>query len=198
VDLKGLKMQNSAAWSKEFEEIWDKGQYRLGSTSQRLVPFLKQHIPAGMEVNDYGSGTGRAELGLIGHCAKINMVDFADNALEERTRKQIGENLTYTVSPLEKLPNNFPVADWGICINVLMLVDPEKLDAIQWEMRRTCRNIIVEVYDWPDERLGKDRTTIKMNMDGWAAEMAKYWPIVETHKSPEHPRRYILIGRSGE
>jgi len=191
-----FKMGNSETWSEEFVEIWDKGQYRLGSTSQRLVPFLKQIIPRGMEVNDYGSGTGRAELGLIGYCSKINMVDFADNALEEPTRKQIGENLTYTVSPLEKLPNNFPVADWGICINVLMLVDPEKLDAIQREMRRTCRNLIVEVYDWPDVRLGKDRTTIKMNMDEWAAEMAKYWPIVETHNSPEHPHRYIIIGRS--
>lgn len=189
-------MENSQKWSKEFIEIWDKGQYRLGSTSQRLVPFLKQFIPRGLEVNDYGSGTGRAELGLIDYCSKINMVDFADNALEPETRKLIGEKLTYTVSPLENLPEDFPVADWGICINVLMLVDPEKLDAIQKQMRLTCKNLIVEVYDWPDVRLGKDRTTIKMNMDGWAAQMARYWPIVETHNSPEHQRRYILIGRS--
>jgi hypothetical protein len=64
------------------------------------------------------------------------------------------------------------------------------------EMRRTCRNLIVEVYDWPDVRLGVDLTTIKGDAAFWKAELAKHWPVVETVKSPEHPRRYITICRS--
>lgn len=182
--------------AEEFNEVWRRGQYRLGSTAQRLVPFLRRHIPAGSVVNDYGSGTGRAEKGLLEFCRRVNMVDFADAALEPEARALIGERLTYTVAPLWALPADFPIADWGICINVLMTVDPERLDDIQREMRRTCGNLIVEVYDWPDERLGRDLTAIKQDAAWWKAECGKHWPVVESVPSPEHRRRYITICRS--
>lgn len=180
---------------QEFNQIWQNGNYRLGSTCRRLVSFLRGIIPAGSTVNDYGSGTGRAEVELRKYGYKINMVDFADAALEKEARALIGEYLTYTIAPLESLPADFPVADWGLCINVLMLVDPEKLDAISREMRRTCRNLIIEVYDWPDVRLGVDRTLTKQNAFWWAELVRQYWPYVETMPSPEHRRRYIIIGR---
>lgn len=176
-----------------FNEIWDKGSYRLGSTCQRLVPFLRQHIPAGAEVNDYGSGTGRAEKGLLEFCAKVNMVDFADAALEEEAKSLIGPRLTYTIAPLESLPADFPHAEWGICINVLMLIDPSKLHDICREIKRTCEHAIIEVYDWKDVRLGEDRTTIKMLPEGWIQEFNKHWPVVEYYRSPEHSHRYIFI-----
>lgn len=179
-----------------FNEVWQKGDYRLGSTALRLLPFLRKYIPPGSVVNDYGSGTGRAEPGLLEWCARVNMVDFAETALEAPTRALIGERLSYTVCPLESLPGAFPVADWGIAINVLMTVDPAKLDAIMKEMRRTCHNLIVEVYDMPDFRLGRDMTTIKEDAAWWHKEMARYWPMVESANSPEHKRRYITIGRS--
>lgn len=179
-----------------FNEIWQKGQYRLGSTCQRLLPFLRSIIPAGSTVNDYGSGTGRAEKKLLEFCSRVNMVDFACGALEADVRPLLGDRLTYTVAPLEALPANFPVADWGICINVLMLVDPAKLDAINREMRRTCKNLIVEVYDWPDVRLGCDRTLTKQGAEWWAALLRQYWPYAEAVPSPEHRRRYITICKS--
>lgn len=178
-----------------YNEIWEKGHYREGSTCLRLLSFLRQHIPRGSVVNDYGSGTGRAEKGLLEFCAKVNMVDFASVALEDEARSLIGPRLTYTIAPLEALPADFPVADWGICINVLMVVDPEKLQTILSEMRRTCHNLIIETYDTPDVRLGEDRTLIKGDAAFWASEMRKHWPIVESHNSPEHPRRKITIGR---
>ena len=178
-----------------YNDIWERGDYRRGSTAQRLIPFLLQYIPSGATINDYGSGTGRAEIELLKAGYSINMVDFADGALEEDTRMLISKNLTYTISPLESLPDDFPVADWGICINVLMVVAPEKLDAIMKEMRRTCRNLIIEVYDMPDVRLGQDRTLIKGDAKWWAAQCSKYWQNVESVKSPEHPRRYITICR---
>jgi hypothetical protein len=181
-----------------FNRIWTHGRYREGSTCLRLLPWLRQHIPPGSVVNDYGAGTGRAEKGLLEWCAKVNMVDFASAALEDEARMSIGERLTYTIAPLEVLPADFPVADWGICINVLMVVDPAKLDAVMAEMRRTCRNLIIEVYDTPDIRLGQDVTLIKGGPEFWANEMWNHWPIVESYPSPEHPHRYITIGRSGK
>lgn len=182
--------------AQEFNEVWEKGEYRRGSTAQRLVPFLLRYIPAGATINDYGSGTGRAEIELLKAGYSINMVDFASAALEEATRMLIGKKLTYTISPLEDLPADFPVADWGICINVLMTVDPLKLDKIMAEMRRTCRNLIIEVYERPDVRLGKDLTTVKGDAAFWAREMKKHWDVVESVPSPEHYGRYITIGRS--
>jgi len=178
-----------------YNDIWTNGDYRRGSTCLRLLPFLHHHIPAGSMVNDYGSGTGRAEKGLLEFCSRVNMVDFASAALETEARALIGTRLTYTVAPLDDLPADFPVADWGICINVLMTVDPAKLQTILAEIRRTCRNLIVEVYDWPDVRLGEDRTLIKGDAVWWAVMLLKHWQTVESFPSPDHPRRYITICR---
>ena len=176
-----------------YNEIWEKGYYREGSTCLRLLPFLRERIPEGSVVNDYGSGTGRAEPGLLEFCSRMNMVDFASVALEDAPRALIGERLTYTVIPLEDLPEDFPLADWGICINVLMTVDPEKLNDILAGIRRTCENLIVEVYDVPDVRLGEDRTLIKEEPAWWVNKLSQYWPKVEFIQSPEHIRRYIFI-----
>jgi hypothetical protein len=124
------------------------------------------------------------------------MVDFADNALEEEARSLIGERLGYTIADLSALPEDFPVADWGICIGVLMVVAPEQLDKILAEIRRTSRNLFAEVYDMDDRRLGRNLTTVKGNAEWWADRLGKFWPMVESVKSPEHPRRYITICRS--
>lgn len=181
--------------AEQFNEVWEKGDYRRGSTAQRLVPLLRELIPAGSTINDYGSGTGRADVELLKAGYTVNMVDFADAALEQEARSLLGERLTYTIAPLDDLPPWFPVADWGICINVLMLVDPERLDKMLQEMRRTCRNLIVEVYDLPDNRLGRNWTLIAGDAAFWRDQLSRHWPSVESMPSPEHPRRYITIAR---
>ena len=124
-----------------YDEVWGPaGFYREGSTCLRLIPFLLCYIPFGSVINDFGSGTGRAEVELLKNeykKYKINMVDISDVALEQEAKDLIGERLTYTICPLESLPEDFPVADWGICINVLMVVDPLKLDAIMKQMMKS-------------------------------------------------------------
>jgi SAM-dependent methyltransferase len=181
-----------------FREVWDKGNYRLGSCAQRMVPIFQQYIPKGSVINDYGSGTGRAEVDLLKLGYKVNMVDFADNALEDEARVLIGERLTYTIAPLEELPADFPVADWGICIGVLMLINPALLQTVFGEIRRTCRNLIMEVYDFPDIRLGIDWTVIKGDAEFWKGEAGKHWQNIEQIPSPESHRRYILICRESK
>ena len=94
--------------AKTYNEIWERGDYRRGSTCLRLLPWLRKVIPPGSVVNDYGSGTGRAEKGLLEWCAKVNMVDWASVALEDEARSLIGERLTYTVSPPGSAPPGFP------------------------------------------------------------------------------------------
>ena len=176
-----------------YRDVWDNGHYRAGSASERLVPFFRGLIPEGSVVNDYGSGTGRAEKGLLGFCDLVHMVDFAENALEEEAKGLIGDRVSYLVSPLEALPSDFPHADWGLCIGVLMLIDPEKLDAILGEMQRTCDNLIVAVYDRVDERVGVDLTTVKHDCVWWGEKLSEYWPDVSWVDCPEPSHKFIHI-----
>lgn len=183
--------------SQEFNMLWEKGNYRAGSTAQRMVSFLTSVIPPGSVINDYGCGTGRADVELIRAGYTVNMVDFASSCLEDDARVLLGKGGTFLVSDLAELPKDFPHAEWGICINVLMTVDPKKLDVIMKEMRRTCDNLIIEAYTMPWRKFGKDWTLIKGDRPFWKAEMEKYWPLVESPEPPD-PRhgRSVTIGRS--
>lgn len=181
---------------KKFRKIWDEGNYRLGSTAQRMASFIAARIPAGSSITDYGSGTGRAEVALLkSNPYKITMIDIAENALEDEARSILGSPdspLNMIIADLADL-SQVPLAEWGMCINVLMVVQPEKLDRILSEISRTCRNLIFEAYDFTDIRLGKDMTTVKKNRQEWEEKLSEYWQDVVFEPSPESVRRYIFV-----
>ena len=186
---------------KHFEDFWDlngQGQYRLGSPGQRLSPLFVDYVAKDSLVNEYGSGTGRPATMIRALRAdiKINMIDIAENALEEKALSMIGPDFTFTPATLWNLPERFPIADWGYCIDVLMCVEPDKLDAILAEIRRTCDNLFTQVYDWDDVRLGVNYTTIKQGPGWWHFKFQEHWPSVERIESKEHKQRYIYICRS--
>jgi trans-aconitate methyltransferase len=182
---------------KIFEEIWEKGNYRLGSTAQRMVKLLLDTIPAEASINDYGSGTGRAEVEILKTrpLQKITMIDIAENALEDEAKAYLFDpiaNVSFIMADLADL-SEVPHADWGICINVLMTVQPDKIDIILKEIRRTCDNLIMEVYDFTDTRLGEDRTTVKKNAIEWMDALQEHWRNIEYLESLESKRRYIFV-----
>lgn len=190
-------------WKSRFESVWDidgQGQYRLGSPGLRLVPRFIELVPQNVTVNEYGSGTGRAvaEIRRVRPDLKINMVDIAENALEPTAAGMIGPDVTLTIAPLWGLPNDFPVAEWGYCIDVLMCVPPQCLNDIMAEIRRTCKNLFAQVYDWSDVRLGIDYTSVKQNFEWWLEKFQQYWPTVSSLPSAEHARRYIFLCRGEE
>lgn len=197
-------MNITAEWKNRFEKIWhpdDAAHYRMGSAGQRYAKQFLEYVPQGATINEYGSGTGRAvvEIKKLRPDAKINMVDIAENALEPEAKSLIGTDVTYQIADLSSLPADFPVADWGYSIGVLMLVAPESLDDIIAEMRRTCRNLFVEVYNLSDVRLGIELTTIKQDWPWWLEKLREYWPSVEFIQSKEHKQRFIFVcnGTSG-
>jgi len=179
----------------KFKTVWEKGNYRMGSTAQRLVPFLLNHIPETATINDYGCGTGRAEVEIykVRPNQKINMYDITIDALELAVKNLIGvKPLTFTEVDLADL-GDIPYADWGICINTLMTVQKDKLDVILSELKRTCKNLIVEMYDLPDFRCGWDLTTVKMDSIQWTEMLLEHWHIVSFTQSKESKSRYIFI-----
>lgn len=181
---------------KKFERVWQKGDYRIGSTAHRMVDRLLGWVPEGATINDYGSGTGRAEVEILkARRHQITMIDIADNALEDKAR----EILAQPDSPLKMIIADLsdlcevPHAQWGMCINVLMTVQPDKLDKILSEIRGTCDNLVFEAYNFMDVRLGWDMTTVKLNKDQWEQKLRQYWPDVTFHASWESHQRYIFI-----
>ncbi len=179
---------------KKFIDVWEHGEYRRGSTAQRLVQRLLNWIPEGASINDYGCGTGRAEVEM--HKArpsqKITMIDITETAVEPEAK--IFPFIEADLSDLSAVP----VADWGMCINCLMTVQKDKLGTILAEIRRTCRNLIVEVYDWQDVRLGREYTTVIMSRDEWGRKLSEFWPIVIFERDHGTDRRFIFICRGDE
>jgi len=187
----------SLEWKEKFEHVWEAGNYRLGSTGQRLVPLFLEYVTnhhGGVVINDYGCGTGRADVDLH-RCGinRINMVDIAENALEPAARAILGNEITFTLASLWELPEDFPFAHWGFCTNVLMTIPPEKIDRALMEIWRTCDNLFMEVYDWADIRLGHDLTATKGSGEWWRERLAAFWATVKPIKSIEDHRRYIFV-----
>jgi SAM-dependent methyltransferase len=186
---------------ERFENLWTYGDYRGGSTALRLVPLLMEFIPPGSTINDYGSGTGRADVELLKRGNyRITMIDIAENALEDDARAllipahhAIADRLRFVQSDLCNLPMTIKYADWGICINVLMTMPPEDVETALEEMHCTCDNLFVEVYDWSDQRLGKEQTLSMGDADYWFSILSKRWKYVQQIPSPESDRRYIFV-----
>ena len=192
-------------WQGRFETIWDphgQGKYRLGSPGQRLVKRFLANMDTKAAINEYGSGTGRAVVEMIktpGQCQHpIHMVDIATNAMEVECQALLDNGqyaLTFTHAPLWQLPADFPRAEWGYCVDVLMCVPPERLHDILGEIKRTCDNLFLQVYDWADVRCGIDLTTIKHDGAWWAEQLREYWTDVVQEVSPESSHRYIFVCR---
>ncbi len=181
----------------KFKTVWAKGDYRRGSTALRMLDFILNTIPYTMSINDYGCGTGRLEVAMMQTrpVQKITMIDITETALENEAMEFISNpitNLSFITADLQDL-SQVPHADWGICINTLMTVQADKLDKILAEIKRTCKNLIVEMYDLSDKRLGMDLTTVKKNKIEWTEKLAEYWTDVAFQQSKESPHRYIFI-----
>ena len=182
---------------EKFIELWEKGKYRQGSTAQRFVPRLMEIIPPEATVNDYGCGTGRAEVVIhqIRPDQKITMIDITQTAVEAEAKALIDAGVYQFIEADFCDLSEVPMADWGMCINVLMTVQADKLDLILFNIKNTCKNLIVEVYERPDVRLGRDNTTVKMSMKQWKRKLEEYWPDVAYEPSPETASRYVYICR---
>ena len=182
----------------KFEAVWNPqghGNYRLGSPGARLVKRFMQYAPPGCVVNDYGAGTGRASVALWAAGYRVNMVEIAGNALEAEALASLGEGLNWIQASIWVLPAKFPKANWGYCIEVLMTLPAERLDQAVREIRRTCRNLFVQVADWSDRRLGMEFNTIRMDAESWQTKLLEHWNTVERLLSEEDYRRYIFVCR---
>jgi 2-polyprenyl-3-methyl-5-hydroxy-6-metoxy-1,4-benzoquinol methylase len=182
---------------EKFINVWLQGNYRNGSTADRMREFLFSRVSPEVVINDYGCGTGRLEVWWVvarPH-QKINMIDITKECLEEKIISIIenNRNIKFFEEDLSNMSSVVPKADWGFCINVLMTVQADKLNVVLKNIRNTCDNLIAEMYDLSDKRLGMEMTTVKKNKEEWQIEFEKYWSSVEFIQSKESLHRYIFI-----
>lgn len=175
-----------------FEEVWDRGRYRLGSEGLRLVPTIMEIIPP-QEINDYGSGTGRCAAELVRNGYKVNCIDIAENAMEEDAKSMIGRGITFYKGSLSDIPPEFPINEWGVCLDVLMTVPTDMIEDSLRGIRRTALNLIVEVYAWQDRRMGYDMTQTVLTQKLWGRLLQRYWGTVEERKHPHVSERYLYL-----
>jgi hypothetical protein len=188
--------RDSAQQKEVFEMVWDHGNYRQGSPGLRIVPrFLQYARGGGYVINDYGSGTGRAAVALFNQGFLVNMVDIAENALEDEARALVGRGLTFTLASLWDLPADFPHAPWGYCMEVLMTIPEPRMDATLGHIARTCRNLFVQVYHRKDPRAGHECNLVQWDRERWGEELARYFAQVETIDSHEIATRYLYVCR---
>ncbi len=123
------------------------------------------------------------------------MVDIADNALEDEAKALVygmENRVTFIESILWDLPIDFPIADWGYCVDV-SCASPRPPGRHPQNIRVTCRALFTQVYDWADMRLGINYTTIMEGPEERLWKIKQFWPKVERVISTEHKRRYIYI-----
>lgn len=187
--------KESKKWQERFEKVWDGPDYRQGSPGLRLVKRFIIYLDPGCTVNDYGSGTGRAAVALLEAGFKVNMIDFAPNALEDEAKSLLGKDLTFTLGSLWEIPKDFPTASWGFCMEVLQTLPYDKLLPVLRNIKATCDNLFIQVASWPDTWNGVKVNQIIEDSDWWETEIKKVWEDVEQIPSLETSRRFLFVCR---
>ena len=183
---------------QKFESIWApeaQGHYRKGSCGQRLVPEFVRVTNAPFVVNDYGSGTGRSavELAKLGYT--VRMFDIASNALEDEAKSMLGGKLSFREANLWDLPDDIEKTPWGFCVDVLMLIPPEKIDATLAGISRTCDNCFFEVYAWSYKWREVEYTVTQWDAQKWLEKFKEYWPDVKQLQIPGQEPRMIFVAK---
>jgi hypothetical protein len=160
-----------------------------------MVPFCLGWI--GKEINVYCVGTGRAIPEYVkAGVREISMMDISGICLEPAARALLNDKITFTQVSLWDLPADFPRRPWGLCIDALMCLPPERIDDSLAAIHRTADNLIVEVYDWDYVQFNTNYTWTVGSDKWWQEKLRRHYPDVQRYPS-EAERRYVYVCKGG-
>jgi len=148
----------------KYQEMWAHEQYRSIAPGEQIAPeFLNIARPRnGAKIIDFGSGTGRGSraiailANLAGIDVDIEMLDFADNALDEDVAelcKQDGTTkIRFTQHDLTK-PVPF-AAEYGFNTDVMEHIPPEQVDLVLTNILQAARHVFFQI-SCVDDACGK-------------------------------------------
>ena len=201
-------MDPIAALEKEkYEKIWDKSVYRACSPgfnfSKLFLNWIKPLSKEGQRIIDYGSGPGRTCLPFLNEGYGVDMVDIAENSLDESVQNLLPlfpSRLTFTCASLWNLPNALKPADWFYCCDVLEHLPTSKIDTTFEEMsKRTLTGGLLQIF-LEDDELGslvdEQLHLTLQTASWWISRIAQYWPIWHiTHPVKHFKRLTCLVGQ---
>jgi len=139
----------------KYESMWDRPEYRQVAPGEHIAPtFLDIAKPKpGSTVIDFGAGTGRGALmlALIGN-VRVEMLDFADNCLDEDVRAALNTQAHALAFTRHDLTDPVPIAaQYGYCTDVLEHIPPDQVDRVLQNILRAAQHVFFQISCEPDK-----------------------------------------------
>ena len=132
-----------------YRQLWNTKDYRAISPGEHYVnEFLEQAKPKqGSHIIDIGCGTGRAALPIsLLTGAKISLIDFAENCLDEDVREMVEaqpQALSFTQADIT---NKLPIeGEYGFCCDVMEHIKPEEVDKVLDNILIACKHVFFTI-----------------------------------------------------
>lgn len=195
-----IDLSAQALEKEKYNKIWELDKYRrVAPGEQFLIPWLQVANPnKGSSIRDYGTGTGRAALFMRLSGMKVEMVDIADNCLDEHVQLALGDHLT--IACLWDLPYDMPVTDYGYCTDVMEHIPPDHVDDVLENIFRTCKecffNISFHIDHFGQEIDDVLHLTVKPFV-WWRDKLKNYGELVDARDLLFHGIFYVRGKQNG-
>lgn len=133
----------------KYEKMWSNPEYRNYAPGEHCAQlFLRQaNIKPDDEVIDFGAGTGRGALmmAFFGR-AKVTMVDFTTNSLDEDVRNALDTQNGRLKFVQADLRHSIPVsAKYGFCTDVMEHIPPENVDTTLTNIMKAAQHVFFQI-----------------------------------------------------
>lgn len=173
-----IKPIEKDAEQAKYEKAWSLPAYRdhaPGEFTAKAFVDIARPSP-GDQVIDFGAGTGRGALmiALMGRC-KVQMLDFAENCLDEDVRDMLStqsQSLSFAKQDLRKEIKNY--AKYGYCTDVMEHIAPEHVRTVLINILKSAQHVFFQISTLPDhfgKELGEELHLTVKPFEWWEEQL---------------------------
>lgn len=166
----------------KYEQMWQRDEYRRYAPGEFLVAdFFKVASPAyGSTIIDFGTGTGRGALRLYKDGLMVQLLDFADNCLDQRVRDHFepGEFEFFHQDLTQPIPNR---AEYGFCTDVMEHIAPEDVDDVIDNILSAAKKVYFQIsleHDVCGQLIGEDLHLTVHSMEWWTRKFRRHRALI--------------------
>jgi len=167
---------------EKYETLYDQvPDYRKGSPDVGHLKVFRHYIPKPpATLNIYGCGPGRAGRILADRGYHVNMVDIAANAPQSDVVEYMNRNhhLRFMAADLADAEALMPVADWGLCCDVMEHIPTARAGHVLAAIRRTCGACYFAIAAQPDgygRHIGEVLHLTVQPVQWWQERLMTFW-----------------------
>lgn len=159
----------------KYEAIWSFDAYRTYSPALEVVDQIAAFLPPGVEVADFGCGTGKAAVALENRGFCPILIDFADNCRDPQAM-----SLPFVQADLSK---SIPVrTNYGYCCDVMEHIPADQVHNVLHNIHSSAADVFFRIETQPDcfgALIGKPLHLSVHDEAWWAAALRCHWADVE-------------------